>query len=549
MSQYFPKPYEPFGGDINVKVDLSNYATKTNIKNISHVDTPSFALKANLANLKTEVDKLDIDKLVPVPVDLSKLSDVVKNDVVKKDVYNKLVTKVNNIDSSGFVLKTKYDTDKSELENKIPDTSGLVKKTDYNTKITEIEGKIPDISNLATKTALATVENKIPSVSNLVKKTDYNTKFTEIESKLNNHNHDKCIDTSEFNKLAVDVFNARIAQANLITKTDFDAFELWNLNKTITQNKTKHLLVENELNKLKTFDFGYFNGKSHFEEDGTQNYLIFQPIYRYFKAFSITQYLEYVSEWKSKGLSSESFKAFSTFDNGLNPTLNYYGTKMRVKFTGDCLEQQKITYTHGKVVNIYIIYSLGSSGFNYSNPTIKNCLFGRVTLTKNADIDKYRYSGYGIGFERRGRLSFPGGGFGQNVIIFGADMSSSTHIDNKGKDILILGVGPTQGLGEHPLTAGKMYSINFTVTNVHFCFLSLHYNGANSYLFVNGTEIYKFKAKDSEIVASPLCLGNISKDWSTDNMKKKQVLMDMFMILVLIMMLLQLMILKTFINI
>ena len=111
MSQYFPKPYEPFGGDINVKVDLSNYATKADIKNISHVDTSSFALKTNLANLKTEVDKLDIDKLVPVPVDLSKLSDVVKNDVVKKTVYDKLVAKVNSIGTGRFVLKTKYDTD------------------------------------------------------------------------------------------------------------------------------------------------------------------------------------------------------------------------------------------------------------------------------------------------------------------------------------------------------------------------------------------------------------------------------------------------------
>ena len=116
MSQYFPKPYEPFGGDINVRVDLSNYATKTDIKNISHVDTSSFALKSNLASLKTEVDKLDINKLVPVPVDLIKLSDVVKNDVVKKTVYNKLVAKVNSIDTSRFVLKTSYDTNKKELE-------------------------------------------------------------------------------------------------------------------------------------------------------------------------------------------------------------------------------------------------------------------------------------------------------------------------------------------------------------------------------------------------------------------------------------------------
>ena len=98
-------------------------------------------------------------------------------------------------------------------------------------------------------------------------------------------------------------------------------------------------------------------------------------------------------------------------------------------------------------------------------------------------------------------------------------MSSSPHIDNKGKDISILGRGPTQGLGEHSLTTEKMYSINFTLTKKKF-FLSLRYNRGNSYLFVNGTEIIKFKAKDSEIVASPLCLGNISKDWSIDNMKR-----------------------------
>ena len=140
MSKFFPKPYKPFGRNINVKVDLSNYATKTDIKNISHVDTSSFALKTNLANFKTEVDKLDIDKLVPVPVDLRKLSDVVKNDVVKKTAYDKLVANVNNIDTSGFVLKTKYDRDKSELQNEIPDTSGLVKETNYDAKIADIEG-------------------------------------------------------------------------------------------------------------------------------------------------------------------------------------------------------------------------------------------------------------------------------------------------------------------------------------------------------------------------------------------------------------------------
>ena len=108
-------------------------------KNTSHADTSSFALKSNLAILKTELDILDIDKLVPVPVDLSKLCDEVKNDVVKKDVYDKLVEEINNIDTIGIVLKTKYDAEKTQLENKIPKTSGIVKKLNCNAKITEIE--------------------------------------------------------------------------------------------------------------------------------------------------------------------------------------------------------------------------------------------------------------------------------------------------------------------------------------------------------------------------------------------------------------------------
>ena len=100
-------------------------------------------------------------------------------------------------------------------------------------------------------------------------------------------------------------------------------------------------------------------------------------------------------------------------------------------------------------MNIYIVYELGASSSHISDPTLKNCLFGAVALTKNADIDNYKYSGYGIGFDRRGSFSFPSGGFGQNVMVFGADMNSSIHIDNKGKDILILGRGPAQGLGEN----------------------------------------------------------------------------------------------------
>ena len=127
MSQHFPRPFRSFGGNINIKVDLSNYATKTDLTTVIHVDTSRFALKLNLANLKTEVGKLDIDKSAPFPVDLSKLSDVVKNDVIKKTVYDKLVAKVNNIDTSDFVLKTIYNTGKADLEKKISDVTDFIK--------------------------------------------------------------------------------------------------------------------------------------------------------------------------------------------------------------------------------------------------------------------------------------------------------------------------------------------------------------------------------------------------------------------------------------
>ena len=140
-------------------------------------------------------------------------------------------------------------------------------------------------------------------------------------------------------------------------------------------------------------------------------------------------------------------------------------------------------------------------------------------MTKNAGIDKYGYSGYGIGFDRHGSFSFLGIGLARNVITFGVDMSSSIKIDNRKKDILILGKGPTKGL-EHTLSVENMYSINFTEDHKKICW-SLH-NGANSYLFVNSKEMFKFKAQNFEIVATPLWLGNILKDWSVDNMKKTE---------------------------
>ena len=152
-------------------------------------------------------------------------------------------------------------------------------------------------------------------------------------------------------------------------------------------------------------------------------------------------------------MSDESIKPPPASDNSLTPVIDYYSYNIRVKLNGSILRQSKVSYTHEKTVNSYIVYELTGSNSHSDDPTLKDCLFGAAALTKNADIDKYRYSGYGIGFVRID-FAFPGGGFGQNVLICGPDMSSSAHIDNKKKDILVLGRRPAQGL-EHTLTAEK----------------------------------------------------------------------------------------------
>ena len=156
------------------------------------------------------------------------------------------------------------------------------------------------------------------------------------------------------------------------------------------------------------------------------------------KANVITNVTNYVLSWKFKRLSDETIKPSA---NSLTPSINYISNtdKIRIKFTGNCSKQSnKLTCTHRKVVNIYIVYELGASSSSDSDPTLKNCLFGAVILTKNADIEKYGYSGYGIGFDRRSSVLFPGTEFGQNLLIFGVDMSSFPHNNNKKKDNLVL---------------------------------------------------------------------------------------------------------------
>ena len=184
-------------------------------------------------------------------------------------------------------------------------------------------------------------------------------------------------------------------------------------------------------------------------------------MYRCFKRVVGVGTGNYVYFWKSKGLSDESITPPPTSDYSLNPQLSYFGSKIRVTFRVCCLKQDKLTYTNWKTVNIYILYELTDSRCNRNDPTLKNSLFGADKLTKNAYIEKNGSSSYRIGFDTRGSFSFPGGRFGSNIIVFGVDMSSSVHLDNKKKDILILEKCLTQAL-EHALTSEKMYSIDFT---------------------------------------------------------------------------------------
>ena len=172
-------------------------------------------------------------------------------------------------------------------------------------------------------------------------------------------------------------------------------------------------------------------------------------------------------------------------------------------------------YIPKNVINIYVSCTVSLCLRNLNTDfTLKNCLFGSVKLTKNAKY-KYKYSRYDIGFDSRSEFLFTEESKGKNAIIFGAAMRLSVHIDSKEKDILILGEEPTQGLDDTTVTAEAIYPIDFTQRNKRLV-LSLHYNGSNSFYFVNATKIYQFKAKISEIKGYALCLGNIN------NLKKKK---------------------------
>ena len=244
------------------------------------------------------------------------------------------------------------------------------------------------------------------------------------------------------------------------------------------------------------------------------------------KAFSFKYTGDKINLWKSNGInnytSDSDMNAVSTGTTDL-PSLVDNG-RMSVKLAGAYFKQTKlIRPNNNNVINIDIVYKIEPI-FRLSDYTVQNALFGGVKITKNAtDISKHKYEGYGICFDEGGTFSEGGISNGRNVLIFGVHENSLVHANNKANNIYVMGDLFVQGINDATLYAEKIYSQNFTAVNKKFA-LSLHYNGDDSYLFVNGKQELKFKAEDDEIVKEILFLGNISDDWTTANAEKNGIL-------------------------
>ena len=261
---------------------------------------------------------------------------------------------------------------------------------------------------------------------------------------------------------------------------------------------------------------------------------MFQGVYKYFEDVHVSKTIIkfHANSWISKGLSDEKISSVSVFTR---PFTEYTNARIKLNFDGSIL-REKLYTSLGLTANCYIVYRLNPRTSS-SNIVLENCLFGKTKMIKNPDTDKYKYQGHGIRFDLCGIFSHPNGGDGKNVVILGVDMTNSKHANNKTKDVLVLGDGPIQKIDDTTIYAEKMYSPNFTVANKTFC-LSLHYNGDNSYLFVNGKEVIKFKAKKQSVVGK-LSLGNISADFNQADRKSTGLYVYIYMILVLTIVLFQ----------
>ena len=496
MTQYYP-PYRNSSNNIKVKLDLVNYATKTDLKNITHVDVSSFASKTNLAALKTEVDKIDTDKLKTTPADLAKLTNAIENDVVKKTYYyakiNRIeaqiagltkntvdnladITRLKAIDTNSFVTRTKFSADTNTLddkidgvEKKIPDISGLATKTSlndylktstFNSKVTEVESKTKDTDIIAKSenTKANTIRSNLTSYA---RKADVATDITTVK---NDYVTNASL-TSQLNKLKSQHIATEVT--GIDNKTKKNASDILALKNKLTQKED----TINENERGLSFNRGFF-----FYMD--QSYLKYEC-----KAgsFGFALNSKDISEWKSTGIYNHSSKSIMNAVANTKtdlPSCKNDG-RMHVHLNGNHFQQIVAGIpNNNNVINIYCVYKLDPiASTRDASYTIQDALFGAMQITKNAtDYDKSNYKGYGICFDERsqfghtitenGRTHTKNG---RHVLIFGADMSFSTHATNRANHIYLMGDGLTQGINDTTLYAEKNYWRNFTDPRKNFC--------------------------------------------------------------------------------
>ena len=545
---YYP-PYRTSRNDIKVKLDLANYATKDDVKNITHVDVSSFASKTNFAALKTEVDKLDTDKLKTTPIDFSKLSNVVENHGVKKTDYNAKVTsieaqitgltknttdnladitKLKAIDTNSFVTRTKFSADTNALDDKIdgvekkPDISELATKTSlndylktstFNSKVTEVESKIKDADIIA-KSANTKANTIRSNLTAYAKKADVATDITTIKNDyVTNASLSSQLNDLKSQHIATEV-------TGIDNKTKKNASDILALENKLTQKADT--INENERGLSFNRGFFYYLQQSH---------LVYEC-----KVGSFSFNNKNISKWESTGVfNSSDYYSMNGIKNTKNemPILKNDG-RLYVYLQGNHFQQHNVLTSNNdhvldkSVINIYIVYKLDPlASTRDKSYTIQNALFGAMQITKNAtNYDKNNYKGYGICFDERsefGHTITEGGRAhttdARNVLIFGADMSFSIHATNRANHIYLVGTGLTQVINDTTIYAEKNFYRNFTDFGKKFV-LSLHYNGDNSYLFVNGRQVLKFKAKTDQLVKEKLCIGNLSDQWTTSESEK-----------------------------
>ena len=474
---------------------------------------------------------INFKKLKTVPDDLPKLTNVAKNEVVKKTDFS----------ADNYVTRTKFSTDTNSLddkidkvEKKIPDVSGLATRRNVTTLVNNLNNKIDNLRNndYAKKTSL---------ISYMLKST-FNTKSAELESKIKDADIIAKSAVTKANSIKSDLndYAKKTDVANDITTIKNNYVTNTSLTSRLNDLKSQHIA-----NEVKTIDdktkknasdiLGFENRLKQKEDivDENQRGLSFNRGFFYYlqkrhlvyecksSSFNTTD-IDKISTWKSAGSFSNNMIAVKNASQNL-PKLEIF-SDYHVHLSGNHFQQNKEDVLNDFGVNIYCVYKLDPISSSRDDTfTVQNALFGSMKITKNADTSKYKYKGYGICFDEGGSCSKGNISNGKNVLIFGVDESSLVHANNKTNNIYVMGDLFVQGINGTALYAEKIYSQNFTQPSKKFV-LSLRYNGygtgGDSSLFVNGKQELKVKAKTRQILLKKLCIGNLSDDWTTSESEK-----------------------------